>query len=336
MRTTIHDVARRAGVSISTVSRVLNGTSPVKADKRRLVLDAAEALGYVPNPAARSLLSKRTGGLGVLLPFVTGEFFSELLNGLDEEAQALGYFLTISTSHSRPEEFHKAFQSLDKRVDGLVVMAPDLGDGGARALLRPDTPVVFLNTDMPGLEADVINVDNYGGGRLLTQHLIEQGHRRIALVQGPMTTWDARERARGYRSAMAEAGLPTDGLEVEGGFSREDGYAATEALLERSPRPTAIVGANDYAAFGALTALRDAGLAVPDDVAVCGFDGLPSSRYAAPPLTTAAVPIREIGKRAVRLLVGRLTGEAEADPFRRDVVEVELTARGSTARAVTS
>ena len=330
MSATIHDVARLAGVSISTVSRVLNGTSPVKEDKRKLVLSAAEELGYVPNPAALSLLNKKTGGLGVLLPFVTGEFFSELLSGLDETAQSLGLFLIISTSHSRPTEFRKAVHALDKRVDGLVVMAPALDVKGASSLVKPDTPVVFINTHASGLDADVFNFDNVGGARSLTQYLLEAGHQRIALIRGPETAWDAQERVRGYRSAMSEAGLSTDGLEFEGGFTREDGYAAAQIILQATPRPTAIVAANDYCAFGALSALREADVQIPEEMSVCGFDGLTSSRYAAPPLTTVQVPIREIGNRAIRQLVARLNGEAGDAPPRHEVVPVELVTRGST------
>ena len=330
MRATIYDVAREAGVSISTVSRVLNGTSPVKEAKRQLVLEAAGALGYVPNPAALSLLNKRTGGLGVVLPFVSGEFFSELLNALDTTAQALGYYLIISTSHSRAEEFQRTIDALDRRIDGLIVMAPELDAEGTASLLTSDTPVVFVNTQTEGLDADAINFDNFAGGRMVTEHLLALGHRRIALAAGPERTWDARERRRGYRSAMIEAGLDPDALEVDGGFAREDGYAAAQALLERTPRPTAIVAANDYCAFGAMSALHDAGVSVPDEVSVCGFDGLTSGQYFVPSLTTARVPLGEVGSRAVRQLAARLdAGTADAPPH-VEVVPVELVVRGST------
>lgn len=214
MGTTIHDVARRAGVSISTVSRALSGKASVREEKRRLVLEAAEALGYTPNPAARSLLGKRTGGLGVLLPFVSGEFFSELLSGMDEAAQALGQFLVVSTSHRRSGEFARAAQALNKRVDGLIVMAPEIGVEDAAEILKANVPAVFINTQGgAGMAADVLNFDNRAGARALTRHLVGLGHRRIALVRGPATAWDARERALGYRDAMAEAGLGTEGLE---------------------------------------------------------------------------------------------------------------------------
>ncbi|MEO0560165.1 MAG: LacI family DNA-binding transcriptional regulator [Bacteroidota bacterium] len=336
MSATIHDVARQAGVSISTVSRVLNGTSPVKEEKRKLVLEAAEMLGYVPNPAALSLLNKRTGGIGVVLPFVTGEFFSELLSGLDETAQSLESFLIISTSHSRPTEFRKAVLALDKRVDGLVVMAPALDVEEASSLVSPDTPVVFINTHAGEVGADVFNFDNFGGARALTRHLLEDGHERIAVVRGPETAWDAQERVRGYRSAMRDAGFSTDGLEFEGGFTRGDGYTAAESILRTTPRPTAILAANDYCAFGALSALRDAGIEVPREMSVCGFDGLTSSQYAAPPLTTVQVPIREIGHRAIRQLVARVRGDENEQPPNHETVPVELVVRGSTAARTAS
>ena len=331
---TIRDVARQAGVSISTVSRVLNDTCPVREDKRKLVLEAAETLGYVPNPAARSLHGKQTGAIGVLLPFVSGEFFSELLNGLDEAAQEHGRFLLISTSHRRPDEFEKAIRLLDRRVDGLVVMAPEVDVVGTAAILKTDTPVVMINTYARGLEADVYNFDNRAGARALTEHLVRAGHRHIAYIHGPAHAHDAIERAEGYREAIAAAGL--DERVVPGGFTREDGYAAAERLVAKQdrggpPLPTAIVAANDYCAMGAMSALHAHGITVPDDVAIVGFDGLASGQYAVPPLTTVRVPIAEIGRRAVAQLVARLGGGDGAAPIHEHVVPVELVVRESSA-----
>jgi LacI family transcriptional regulator len=328
---TIRDVARHAGVSISTVSRVLNDSCPVQEDKRRLVLDASRALGYSPNPAALSLLNKKTGGLGVLLPFVNGEFFSELLSGLDQAAQDNDQFLVVSTSHRRPSEFQKAIRVLDKRVDGLIVMAPELDAAGTASILKTKMPVVLLNTYAEGLNADVYNFNNLEGARDLTRHLLALGHRRIALIMGPPHSGDAQQRAEGYRLAMAEAGVAdTTPLEVEGGYTREAGFAAAEAIARLRPRPTAIVAANDYCAMGAISALHTLGIAVPDDIAVGGFDGLSSAQYSFPPLTTVRVPIREIGYRAVERLVARLNDDQALRE--QVVVPVELLVRDSTAR----
>ncbi len=331
MSVTIRDVARQAGVSISTVSRALNNTCPVREDKLRLVTEAAAALGYSPNPAALSLLNKKTGGLGVLLPFVNGEFFSELLSGLDEAAQDNGLFLVVSTSHSQPAEFQKAIRVLDKRVDGLIVMAPELDATGTESILKTKAPVVFVNTYAEGLSADVFNFDNYAGSRALTEHLLEGGHRRIALLHGPQLSWDAQERARGYREAMADAGVgDTSHLEYQSGYTREAGYAAALDVASAVPRPTAIVASNDYSAMGAMSALRDLGVSVPGQMAVCGFDGLPSGQYSTPPLTTVRVPIGEIGSRAVSRMALRLRGEDDGQPHQRHFVPVELIVREST------
>lgn len=336
MSITIHDVAAHAGVSIATVSRVLNGTSPVSEDKRVSVLDAVDTLGYSPNPAARSLLQKRTGGLGVLLPYVSGEFFAELLNGLDRAAQNHAYFLVVSTSHRRPTEFKAAIQAMDKRVDGLVIMAPELDAGDAKSILRSETPVAFINTYLDGLATngcavEVINFENFAGAYALTQHLLEAGHRRIALIRGPRDAGDARERARGYRTAMAEAGLLDVGaLEFEGDYTQAAGYAATNRILEQTPRPTAIMAANDYCAMGVLSALHAAGVAVPDAMAVTGFDGITSARYTVPPLTTVRAPTQELGLQAIDRLVTILHAPSRAKALQQSVLPVTLEIRGST------
>jgi LacI family transcriptional regulator len=246
MASTIHDVAQHAGVSISTVSRVLNKTTRVSEKKRQRVEAAAAALGYSPNPAARSLLSQRTGGLGVLLPFVTGEFFSEFLTAIDQITQENGHFLLISSSHRSPEEFQTVLPSLEKRVDALVLMA----NGGETQHLKealPDIPMVFVNSKIEDDAYDVINFDNFGGLYQITNYLIEQGHRRIVMLKGPADSHDAAERLRGFRAAVQESGLaPSDVHEIQSEFSREAGYEAAPQILALSPRPTAVVAPNDY------------------------------------------------------------------------------------------
>ncbi len=332
MSATIHDVASKAGVSIATVSRVLNRSSPVSSNKRALVLEAADALGYSPNPAALSLLSKRTGGIGVLLPFLSGEFFSELLRGLDDAAHEHGLVLIVSSSHRSPSDFQRSMRMVDKRVDGLVVMAPEIDPASAASILERDTPVVFINTYADGVPADVINFDNHAGGLAVTQHLLDLGHRRIAMVRGPDDARDAHERARGYRDAMRRAGVTdTAALEIPGGYARESGFEAAQEILRWAERPTAVVAANDYCAKGVMSALSKEGVQVPEEVSVTGFDGLPSGEYSVPPLTTVRVPIREIGYRAIRQLAMRLGGELADGGHLRRVEPVELVARGSTA-----
>lgn len=332
MSVTIRDVAQHAGVSISTVSRVLNNTCPVREDKRRSVIEATRELGYRPNPAARSLLGKKTGGLGVLLPYVSGEFFAELLNGLDEAAQENGFFLVVSTSHRHLEEFNAAIQAMDKRIDGLVIMAPELGAQDVMSIVESGTPVSFINTYVEGLRTDVFNFDNYGGAYALTRHLLDLGHRRIALIKGPSGAGDAQERVRGYRTAMTEAGFSdTAALEFDGDYTQAAGFAAAKAILDADPRPSAIVAANDYCATGAISALNQAGVDIPGEMAITGFDGVTSSQYTLPPLTTVRVPVREIGYRAFSRLVARLDGRVDEEHLQQQVVPVELLERESTA-----
>jgi LacI family transcriptional regulator len=329
MAVTIRDVARRAGVSISTVSRVLNNTCAVNEQKRQQVLEAAQVLGYSPNPAARSLLGKRTGGLGVLLPFVGAEFFSDFLTGLDEAAQANDFFLMISTSHRHADEFQAAIQAMEKRVDGMIVMAPDL-NGDVQMVPRGAGPLVFVNTYVDDDSFNVINFDNFGGSYEITKHLLESGHRDIAIIKGPAGARDARERVRGYESALAEFGVEqTPARQYQGEYTQEAGYLATQEILSSAdPLPTAIVCANDYCAMGALRALNEAGKSVPTEVAIAGFDGITSGQYTQPSLTSVQVPMYAIGARAVERLIQLIEGRDDT-PL-QETVAVEMVIRRST------
>lgn len=330
---TIRDVALRAGVSIATVSRVLNRTAPVDERKRVLVETAAADLGYIPNPAAQSLLGRRTGGIGVLLPYVSGEFYSELLNGLDSTAKELGYFLLISTSHDRLEEWQAGARAMFGRVDGLVVMSPILTPD--RLEIRSDEPTVYVNT--PGAPDGAngffsIGFSNLEGTFEATRYLLEAGHRTIAHVRGPVAHADADLREEGFRRAMA--GHPAEECPVvEGGYHQEEGFAAARVIAAMQPRPTAVVAANDYCAMGVISGLLDAGLHVPGDVSVIGFDGVPSGRYSHPTLSTVEVPVRRLGERAVRTLVDVIQGH-RAPPTGVEMIPVSLVLRASSRSLV--
>jgi len=315
MTATIWDVARRAGVSVATVSRALNRSGPVREETRRRIEEAARELNYAPNSAARSLISRRTGMLGVLLPDLFGEFFSELIRGIDGAAQGRGYHLLVSSSHDAASEIEAALRGMRGRVDGLVVMAPMVEAAVLKPMLPRNVPVVLLNSPLADGAFDTLTVDNYGGAREVVAHLLSHGHQRVAILKGPERNHDAEERLRGYRAALAEAGVPwREELEIPGDFTGESGYRGAEAVLRMEPRPTAIFAANDAMAFGALSALRDAGVAVPEEMALAGFDDVSSTRYTIPPLTTAHVAIRELGARAVGMLADALVPGAGARP----------------------
>lgn len=332
MTATILDVARRAGVSPATVSRVLTGSAPAREATRARILQAAAELRYVPNGAARSLSSRRTGAIGVLLPDLHGEFFSELLRGLDRAAQAHAHHLLVSSSHHDREGVEQAVRAMRGRVDGVVVMAPDLDAEALAAALPAGWPVALVNCAdgaaaavtaahaVPGAGGQPVTtlaVDNAGGARAMTAHLVALGHQRVGYVGGPRHNADSAARRRGHRDALRAAGLSADpALEVHGDFGEASGRRAAGELLALPDPPTAIFAANDMMAVGALGALADRGLRAPDDVSVAGFDDIPLARYTAPALTTVRVAIAELGVRAAEALLATLgaRGPAERPP----------------------
>jgi len=303
---TIHDVAATAGVSVATVSRVLNGKELVREDTSRLVLDAVKTLRYVPNVAARALSIRRSHTIGVVLPDVHGEFFSEVIRGLDLAARAAGYHILVSGSHSDAEEMVEVMETMRGRVDGMAVMAPDVRPAILTQALGGNVPLVLLNATGGG--HDAVTIDNYGGARAMTRHLIALGHSRIAFIRGPAENGDARERLRGYRQVMRSVSVAREGLELAGDFTERSGYEAGLRIVESKARPTAIFAANDSMAVGALAALAEAGIDVPDDVAVAGFDDIPIARYVTPPLTTVGVDTVDLGRRAFAMLLDVIAG----------------------------
>lgn len=297
---TIRDVARAAGVSIATVSRVYTGSSTVSEETGQRVLAAAARLDYWPNAAARSLTTSRTHTLGVLLPDLYGEFYSEVIRGIDEAAREARYQVLVSGSHADADTLVFVGRSLRGRVDGLIIMAPDDASSQAIAQLMRTYPLVLLNAPSSCDLCDTISIANFEGAHTLVRHLIGLGHTRIAALLGPEGNNDAEDRRRGFRSALHEAGLNgSEPLELRGDFTEASGYRAAETLLSLSPRPTAVFAMNDYMAIGLLGALNDRGVRVPHDLAVAGFDDIAVSRYLSPPLTTVHVDAHDLGRRAV-------------------------------------
>jgi LacI family transcriptional regulator len=326
---TIKDVAREANVSVATVSRVLNGSGPVKEATRRLIREVAGKMRYVPHSGARSLITSKTQTLGVLLPDLYGEFFSEVIRGMDDTAQKNGFHLLISRAYADRHGIETAIKAMRGRVDGVVVMSPDL-DSDSLLNLPSTIPVVLLCSVSRGNEIDSLTIQNCRGAREMVTHLVSLGHRRIAIIKGSPRNYDAAERLRGYRIALREGGItPDSALERDGDFTEAGGYNATLDLLAMSPRPTAIFAANDSMAIGALSALRDAWVQVPEEMAVAGFDDIPLARFMDPPLSSVRVPICELGARAVGLLLNGITHKND-HPRRRERVSTELVVRRST------
>lgn len=330
MSVTIREVARVAGVSASTVSRVFNQADLVSSKTRARILEVAERLQYVPNAAARSLSIRRTHVLGLLVPLPHSEFFIEMMRGMDDAAQELGFLLLISGSHNRIEDTRTAFRSMKGQVDGFLVVAPNVEPEALWDVLPRDVPAVFLNSSAPGDRYSTIRLTNRDGARAAVQHLLALGHERIAIVKGPAVNGEAQERLEGYQQALRDAGIePDPQLEVDGTFTRESGVAAGRVLLGLPRPPTAVFASNDLMAIGLLTVFHGAGLRVPDDVAIVGFDDIPMARYVQPALSTVHVPIYQIGRRAVERLVALVEKEGEGEPT-ADVLETRLVVRAST------
>lgn len=301
---TIRDVAREAGVSIATISRLFNGSARVSEDTSRRVREVAERMGYWPNGAARSLITKRTHALGVLLPDLYGEFFSEVIRGIDLTARREGFHLVVSSSHADADELLAALQTMRGRIDGLIAMAPDLESPAAFEQSAQQFPIVLIN---PGFDVEscaTVATDNLAGARDMVGHLAVRGHRHIAFIAGPAANRDAMQRLQGYRAALRELGLPSSPeLEAHGRFTESSGDEAARVLVARTPRPTALFAANDCMAIGALSALRELGLRVPEDIVVAGFDDIAIASYLTPRLTTVRVEAARLGERAVQLLM---------------------------------
>ena len=309
---TIKDVAREADVSVATVSRVFNDSGPVSETTRQRIVEVANRLRYSPHGAARSLITNRTSTIGVLLPDLYGEFFSEVIRGMDQAAQPSGYHLLVSSSHDAKDEIEAALRAMRGRVDGLSVLSPHLDAPSVGANVPPTLPIVLLNCAVTGNGYDAFTIENERGAHAMVRHLLSLGHRAIAIITGEAGNHDAAERLRGYAGAMREADLvvPND-WEIPGDFTEASGYRAVGTLLELRQRPTAIFAANDAMAIGALSALRDAGVLVPDDVAVVGFDDIPMARYMSPPLSSVHVSIAELGIQAVKTLVHAIDSKNE-------------------------
>lgn len=329
---TLNDVAKAAGVSIASASRAINGLDNVTEEVRERVLAAAGRLKYVPHGAARALAMSRTNTIGVILPDIYGEFFSEIIRGIDVGARAGGLHILVSGSHGDLNEAIVAARSMAGRVDGLLVMAPYADAGELAGKLPVNLPLVMMGgvggqADLPSLV-----VDNHGGALEAVRHLVEQGCRRIAHIAGPEGNLEAQDRLRGYLDGLVEAGL--EPLVLPGDFTDATGYAAVQALLTRDDMPDGLFAANDMMALGASLALREAGLSIPGDVAVIGFDDIPVTRYASPPISTLRAGVFDIGRRSLELLSALIErgGKEASSSAASLIVRPELVVRASSRR----
>jgi DNA-binding LacI/PurR family transcriptional regulator len=325
---TIIDVAERAGLSKSVVSRVMRGERSVSEASRQAVMAAAEQLGYRANAVARSLVQRRTYNVGVVVSDLHNIFFAEVFDGVYAAAAELGYRAFITTGNRDPHAEKRALENLlELRVDGVVLAGPRLYAEAVAAVART-VPIAVVGSDLRLPRVDVVVDDDFRGAAMAVEHLAGLGHRDIALIDGGKGA-GASERRDGFRAAMARAGLSAH-LRIEpGDFTESGGHEAAQRLLAGRRRPTAIFASNDQSAVGALNAINEAGLRVPDDVSLMGYDNTALAALRHISLTTIHQPRNQIGEMALKAVVRRI--ERPALPARRHVLAPKLVIRTTTA-----
>jgi LacI family transcriptional regulator len=304
-RVTIIDVAREANVSFATVSRVVNGKGYVSAQTREKVMQAMTRIGYTVNRQARALAGGRHQVIGLLVPDLDTSYIGEILRGIDEELVANSYDLMLYTTHQRRTRESVFANSLTNGMtDGLLMILPMAPEAYVDSIRRRGFPFVLIDHEGLDREGPSVGATNREGARQAMRYLLGLGHSRIGIITGNMEMDCARERLAGCEEALAAAHLPLDAdLVRTGDFHRSLAFALTQELLALPNRPTAIFAANDVSAFGVMDAIRTAGLRVPHDISVIGFDDIPDARWTHPPLTTVHQPMREMGQRAARMLL---------------------------------
>jgi LacI family transcriptional regulator len=327
---TIKDVAKKAGVSIATVSRVFNNSPLVSEETRKKILKTSNELKYSPNLLARGLMLKKTDTLGVVLPDLYGDFFSEVIKGIDEIARKRSYHILVASTHSHKDEIESILKVMrGGRVDGLIIMSPHIDSNSIQNFLPGDIPVILLNCFGDYSTVSSITIDNYHGAKLMTRHLIKHGHKNIAIIKGVEGNYDAEERLRGYRKALKEANIIESSISlVHGDFTEESGYSAMKKIASLKPRPTAVFASNDSMAIGAIRAAHELGIKIPNDIAVAGFDDIPITKFIKPSLSSVHVPIFELGKLAATKLIDKILS-GEGSKREKIVLETTLMVRES-------
>jgi DNA-binding LacI/PurR family transcriptional regulator len=326
-RPTIHDVARRAGVSKSLVSMVTRGEDGVSDEKREAILEAIEELNYRPNVMARSLVERRTRILGVMISDLRNPFFGGVVSGIQARAAELGYRVLFNTGDRKPDLEEQAIESLlELAVDGLVLASPRVSDETI-AQAGYSVPVVVLNRNPVDDSSDSVTNDNIAGARLAVEHCVSFGHQRIAIITGGDSA-AAQVRREGYLRAMREFGLAEHIVTIEGAHTEEGGYRGAQELLKLKPLPTAVFASNDLCAIGAMNAFEEAGLTIPDDVSLVGYDNNTLAALRHIELTSIDQPGADMGRAAVDRLSERIEGERFTP--RHDVVAPSLVIRSTT------
>ncbi|WP_245650036.1 LacI family DNA-binding transcriptional regulator [Millisia brevis] len=334
---TMKDVARHAGVSLSTVSYVLNDSGPVAAPRRERVLEAVRVLGYTPNEAGRSLKRRAMSTVGMVVPELSNPYFALVVEGVERAASGRDALLVLCAPEAEgatgsAETVARLLRS--RRLSGVVYITGTTTDPEAVASLTSLGPVVLVDEQLPALNLPAVVSDNRKGAREMAAHVLARGHTRVAVIGGPSNLWTAQQRLAGYRDAFAAAGLDPQRVPVlEGDYRERSGSVLARKLLDvpADRRPTVLICANDLMAIGALDYARNVGLTVPDDLGVVGFDDLPFSRVLTPRLTTVRQPAHDLGRRAGELLFAAIDGGSTGNGIMETVppLDTEVQIRDS-------
>jgi len=326
---TMRDVAEKAGVSITTVSHVINETRVVSDDLRAVVMAAIETLGYQPNVLARGLRRGETTTIGMIVPDNANPFFAEVARGVEDTSFENGFNVILCNSDGNLEKEEKYTRLLlEKRVDGILFVAAGISTEQIQRVQAQEIPLVVVDREIPDVEVDMVQTDHQQGGFLAAQYLLELGHHQIGCIRGPSVLNPSAARVKGYQIALEQAGIPVDESYIErGDFQFESGFNAAMKLLKRPNRPTAIFVCNDLMAVGAISAAVELGLSVPADLSIVGFDNVSLARYSNPPLTTINQPSHEMGIIATKMLLERINNPSH--PVQCKMVETRLVKRHS-------
>jgi DNA-binding LacI/PurR family transcriptional regulator len=332
MKININEVARRAGVSIATVSRAFNGNGLIREETRTKILKIAHELNYIPNPIARSLSRQATDTIGVVLPDLVGEFFMDIIHGIDEEAYRQNWYVLVSSSHSQRNIIETLVEFMGSgRVDGVILMAPQMHKEVAEIILKSKRPVVLINACKDLSNVVNFQINNFEGAFNNIEHLANvHGYKKIGIIKGPEGNCDSDERFAGYSEALIKLDLPVkESFVAPGDFSVESGYEGFTNLIKKIDRPEAIFASNDMMAVGAYKAAADLGIKIPDDFALVGFDDIYLSQFLIPRLTTVHVPLTELGRKAVQYLLNMINGNVDKKKPYSETLSTELRIGGS-------
>lgn len=326
---TLKKVAEKAGVSVNTASRAINNKSDINEETKKRILKVAQELGYVRNATAVALRTRKTGTIGVVIADNRNPFYAEVLNGMEIAAREKNYHIIFANTQRDYKKEEEAINLLlAKRVDGLLIAPVQDRDNDIRKLINTNIPFVIVGRNFENIEVDAVYNDEVKGGFLATEYLIKKGHKRIALINGFLHKSPAEGRLKGYKKALKKYGIPFDDTLVSvGDIDIKDGYERTKQLFEKGIDFTAIFAYNDMMAFGAMQAIKEKGLRMPQDIGLVGYDDVPFSSLISPPLTTIRLKKQDIGIESVKLLLSHIN--ANRKKTKKVMLDVELIVRGT-------